>query len=116
MTTTAVHERPAIEEMYVVHRVFRREFRMLPGLVRGVQEGDTDNTAGSERPQPRNPDGPATQAQWGLIRKLLTEIGIEGDEAQDDALCKAGFAPDGLTVSQASEAINRLLAKKNGQQ
>lgn len=40
MTTTTVHERPNVEEMAVVHRVFRREFGAAPGLVRGVAASD----------------------------------------------------------------------------
>jgi hemerythrin-like domain-containing protein len=38
MTTTA--ERPWVQEMIVVHRVFRRESRLMPELVRGVRPGD----------------------------------------------------------------------------
>ena len=41
MTTTTETTRPNIQEMYVVHRVFRREFAMLPRLVRQVRDGDT---------------------------------------------------------------------------
>jgi hemerythrin-like domain-containing protein len=37
----SVVERPNIQEMYVVHRVFRRELTLLPELIRGVHEGDT---------------------------------------------------------------------------
>ncbi len=48
MTTTDT-ERPNIQEMYVVHRVFRREFAMLPRLVRGVRDGDTDVPSSSAR-------------------------------------------------------------------
>jgi hemerythrin-like domain-containing protein len=40
MSAQTTHERPAIEEMAAVHRVFRREFRMLPRLVRAVPAGD----------------------------------------------------------------------------
>jgi iron-sulfur cluster repair protein YtfE (RIC family) len=36
-TTT---ERPAIQEMVVVHRMFRREYGLAPALVRGVSAGD----------------------------------------------------------------------------
>jgi hemerythrin-like domain-containing protein len=39
-TTTSTHRQPDVHEMIVVHRVFRREFTMLPALVRGVREGD----------------------------------------------------------------------------
>jgi hemerythrin-like domain-containing protein len=43
MSTTALPPtaRPNIQEMYVVHRVFRRELTLLPRLVREVPEGDT---------------------------------------------------------------------------
>lgn len=37
--------RPAIWEMVVVHRVFRREFRLAPELVRQVAPGDTERAA-----------------------------------------------------------------------
>ncbi len=40
MTTTV--ERPWVQEMVVVHRVFRRESRLLADLVRGVRPGDVD--------------------------------------------------------------------------
>ncbi|MFI7585483.1 hemerythrin domain-containing protein [Spongisporangium articulatum] len=36
---------PDINEMYVVHRVFRREFAALPTLIRRVGEGDTRRAA-----------------------------------------------------------------------
>jgi iron-sulfur cluster repair protein YtfE (RIC family) len=39
MTTTTA-ERTDTWDMIMVHRVFRREFRMLPGLVRAVRPGD----------------------------------------------------------------------------
>jgi hemerythrin-like domain-containing protein len=38
--TEAPAARPNIQEMYVVHRVFRRELALLPELVRAVPEGD----------------------------------------------------------------------------
>jgi hemerythrin-like domain-containing protein len=44
-TTDPTTARPPIEEMYVVHRVFRRELTLLPRLVRAVREGDTDRAA-----------------------------------------------------------------------
>ena len=44
-TTDTTTARPRIEEMYVVHRVFRRELTLLPRLVRAVREGDTDRAA-----------------------------------------------------------------------
>ncbi len=41
--TTAVQstEKPDVNEMLVIHRVFRREFVALPTLIRGVADGDT---------------------------------------------------------------------------
>jgi iron-sulfur cluster repair protein YtfE (RIC family) len=39
MTETA-EARADVREMLIIHRVFRREFAALPGLVRGVQAGD----------------------------------------------------------------------------
>src|SRR5689334_6874995 len=38
MATTAA--RPNTHDMVVVHRVFRREFRLMPALVRSVTPGD----------------------------------------------------------------------------
>jgi hemerythrin-like domain-containing protein len=43
--TDVTATRPNIQEMYVVHRVFRRELTLLPRLVRDVREGDTDRAA-----------------------------------------------------------------------
>lgn len=40
MTITV--ERPWVQEMIVVHRVFRRESRLLADLVRGVRPGDVE--------------------------------------------------------------------------
>jgi iron-sulfur cluster repair protein YtfE (RIC family) len=40
MTMQDTHERPATDEMAVVHRVFRRELGTLPALVRAVPAGD----------------------------------------------------------------------------
>ena len=42
MTDQIVRDRPDTHEMYVVHRVFRRETALLPRLVRNVRAGDTD--------------------------------------------------------------------------
>src|SRR5690242_7335420 len=39
MTVTA-GQKPDINEMRVIHRVFRRELTALPGLVRGTPDGD----------------------------------------------------------------------------
>lgn len=38
-------EKPDVNEMRVIHRVFRRELTALPGLVRGVQDGDAARAA-----------------------------------------------------------------------
>ena len=40
-----VRERPDTHDMYVVHRVFRRETALLPRLVRNVRPGDTARAA-----------------------------------------------------------------------
>lgn len=40
MSTTTVTARPNVDEMVVVHRVFRREFTAMPGIVRRVGDGD----------------------------------------------------------------------------
>jgi len=34
-----------VRDMYVVHRTFRREFRLIPDLIRGVANGDTARAA-----------------------------------------------------------------------
>jgi hemerythrin-like domain-containing protein len=39
--SSTVSEKPDINEMRVIHRVFRRELTALPGLVRRVAPGDT---------------------------------------------------------------------------
>lgn len=38
-------ERPDTRDMLVVHQVFRREYGLLPGLVRGVADGDAERAA-----------------------------------------------------------------------
>lgn len=40
-TSTLTVPMADVSDMYVVHRVFRREFDLIPRLVRGVAEGDT---------------------------------------------------------------------------
>ena len=37
---TRTEQRPNVHEMYVIHRVFRREFTALPGLVRATPAND----------------------------------------------------------------------------
>lgn len=39
-TTTTAPARPNVDEMFVVHRVFRREFTAMPDIVRRVEDGD----------------------------------------------------------------------------
>jgi iron-sulfur cluster repair protein YtfE (RIC family) len=43
--TQAVQQRPDTQEMVVVHRVFRREFRLAPQMVRLVPAGDAARAA-----------------------------------------------------------------------
>lgn len=43
--TAADTERPNVAEMVVIHKVFRREFALLPGLIRGVPGGATTRAA-----------------------------------------------------------------------
>ncbi|WP_020143529.1 hemerythrin domain-containing protein [Terracoccus sp. 273MFTsu3.1] len=39
-STTPTSDRPWVHEMVIIHRAFRRETRLLPGLVREVADGD----------------------------------------------------------------------------
>jgi hypothetical protein len=79
----------------------------------GNGNGVAPTQADGDKPA-QGPDSSASEAQWSLVRKLLAEIGVEGKEAQNDAIRKAGFDPDNLTMGKASEAITRLQARKNG--
>ncbi|MGY1708873.1 hemerythrin domain-containing protein [Geodermatophilus sp. SYSU D00758] len=45
MTETTSRPLTDVHDMVVVHRAFRREFRLLPGLVRAVPAGDTARAA-----------------------------------------------------------------------
>lgn len=45
MTSAATEERPDTRDMLVVHQVFRREYGLLPDLVRGVPDGDSQRAA-----------------------------------------------------------------------
>jgi hemerythrin-like domain-containing protein len=45
MTDLSTRARPDTHDMYVVHRVFRRESALMPRLVRAVAPGDTDRAA-----------------------------------------------------------------------
>jgi len=42
MATDTAPNRPLIQQMVVIHRVFRREFALLPVLIRGVAAGDLE--------------------------------------------------------------------------
>ena len=39
-TAEVTEARPDVREMYVIHRVFRRELALIPELVRGARDGD----------------------------------------------------------------------------
>jgi hemerythrin-like domain-containing protein len=41
-STTPTADRPWVHEMVIIHRAFRRETRLLPGLVREVADGDVE--------------------------------------------------------------------------
>lgn len=43
--STTTREKPDVNEMRVIHRVFRRELSALPGLVRRVPDGDSARAA-----------------------------------------------------------------------
>ncbi|MGH8891335.1 MAG: hemerythrin domain-containing protein [Acidothermaceae bacterium] len=45
MTSAEMADRPDVNEMVVIHRVFRREFRAIPALIRAVAPGDTTRSA-----------------------------------------------------------------------
>jgi hemerythrin-like domain-containing protein len=45
VTVSPVDDRPDVSDMLVVHDAFRREYGMLPRLVRGVAPGDTERAA-----------------------------------------------------------------------
>jgi hemerythrin-like domain-containing protein len=42
MDSETASDRPLIQQMVVIHRVFRREFGLLPDLIRGVAADDTE--------------------------------------------------------------------------
>jgi Hemerythrin HHE cation binding domain len=45
MTETTNTQLTDVSDMYVVHRAFRREFGLMPPLIRAVQPGDTARAA-----------------------------------------------------------------------
>jgi hemerythrin-like domain-containing protein len=42
MDADSISDRPLIQQMVVIHRVFRREFGLLPALIRGVAPDDLE--------------------------------------------------------------------------
>ena len=44
-TSAAAEQLTDVRDMYVVHRTFRREFALIPGLIRSVAAGDTARAA-----------------------------------------------------------------------
>lgn len=84
------------------------------GEISGSEDEEDKPKAGDEKPKPKpkNPNALASDAQWGLIRKLMAKIGIEGRDKQDEMIAKAGYDPKALTMGQASELIGRLQAAK----
>jgi hypothetical protein len=44
-TSAAAEQLTDVRDMYVVHRTFRREFALIPGLIRSVVPGDTGRAA-----------------------------------------------------------------------
>ena len=75
--------------------------------------GANGNSAAQQsQPKPKNPTAPASESQRGLIRRLMAELGIEG-EKQNKALRKrTGYDPKTLTMEQASDVIQRLMSAK----
>ncbi|MEU4421396.1 hemerythrin domain-containing protein [Actinoplanes sp. NPDC024001] len=94
MTTIDTTEPVDTWEMVLVHRVFRREFRLLPGLVRAVAPGDTAR-AGAIADHLSNLAGALhhhhTAEDELLWPQLLNRAGMHADlihrmEAQHDRL------------------------------
>ncbi|WP_327008606.1 hemerythrin domain-containing protein [Dactylosporangium sp. NBC_01737] len=80
MTTTV--ERPWVQEMVVVHRVFRRESRLLPELVRGVRPGDVERArflAGMFREYDKGLHSHHTSEDALLWPKLLARVDLDAD-------------------------------------
>lgn len=86
-----------------------------PGANGGSGNGHSPASGGDEKPKPRDPDAPASNAQWGVIRRLLAGLDYKGETNQDEALRQRGYDPKVLKMGQASELIDRLqAAAKNG--
>ena len=80
MTTTV--ERPWVQEMVVVHRVFRRESRLLPKLVRGVRPGDVERArflAEMFREYDKGLHAHHTSEDALLWPKLLARVDLDAD-------------------------------------
>ena len=80
MTTTV--ERPWVQEMVVVHRVFRRESRLLPDLVRGVRPGDVERArflAGMFREYDHGLHSHHTSEDAMLWPKLLARVDLDAE-------------------------------------
>ena len=80
MTTTV--ERPWVQEMVVVHRVFRRESRLLPDLVRGVRPGDVERArflAGMFREYDHGLHSHHTSEDALLWPKLLARVDLDAE-------------------------------------
>ena len=79
--TTAV-ERPWVQEMIVVHRVFRRESQNLAALVAAVRPGDTARAtllAGLARGYVEGLHGHHTSEDELLWPKLLARVDLDAD-------------------------------------
>ena len=57
-TNTATEQLTDVSDMYIVHRVFRREFVLIPQLVRQVAAGDTARAAVVGEHAPAHPGRP----------------------------------------------------------
>lgn len=80
MTTTV--ERPWVQEMVVVHRVFRRESRLLPDLIRGVRPGDVERArvlAEMVREYDKGLHSHHTSEDALLWPKLLARVDLDAD-------------------------------------
>ena len=96
MTSTANAPLTDVHDMVVVHRVFRREFRLLPQLVREVAPGDTARAA----------------VLAGHARLVLT--GLHGHHTSEDELLWPKLlercTPDAELVHRMEEQHDRVHA------
>lgn len=70
-------------------------------------------TNGNRRNGP-DPEGPATEAQWDLIQRLMVALGYEDEAKQTGALVERGYDPEKLTCGDADALIGRLKAARAG--